>query len=105
MERPGQTTPASRRSAAVAGSDALPHLGHRLQLGWGEPRDELLTHERQVRSARLLQALATFGGKAGVGASRVVVARAAVEQAIALEPVDEPGQAAARELGMFGEVA
>ena len=51
------------------------------------------------------QALAAALGEAGIGAPRVVVAGAALQQPVALEAVDEPGQAAARELGLLGQFA
>ena len=43
--------------------------------------------------------------QAGVGAARVVVAGAALQQAVALQSVDQPRQAAARELSLLGQVA
>ena len=46
------------------------------------------------RDARFLQALAAGLGEAGVGAPGVVAAGAALEQPVALEAVDHPGQAA-----------
>src|SRR6266566_8538089 len=85
-------------SAAVAGRDALPHLRYRAQLALGEARAEVLAHDPDLRAAGFLQALAAGVGQARIGPARVVVAGASVKQPVALEPVDEPRQAAARKL-------
>src|SRR5437588_6048726 len=92
-------------SEAVAGSDALPHVGERAQLLLGEAQEEVLAHDREVRAARLADAPAPRLRQAGEGAAGVVFAGAALQEVVALEAVDEPGQAAARKLRLLGEVA
>ena len=76
-----------------------------VELGLGEVREEVLADDGQVRHARFLQALAPGVGEAGVGAAGVVFAGAALEQRLALEPVDQAREPAARELRLLGEVA
>ena len=61
--------------------------------------------DRQVGHASFFQALAPGRGQAGVGAAGVVFAGAALQQPVALEAIDEPREAAARELCLLGEVA
>ena len=56
-------------------------------------------------SRALPQPLAPGRRQAGVGPAGVVFAGAALEQLLALEAVDQPRQAAARELGLLGQVA
>ena len=59
-------------------------------------REEVLAHDRQVGYAGLFEALTAGLRKAGIGAARVVIAGTALEQPLALQAVDETGQAAAR---------
>ncbi len=73
--------------------------------GSEKQREEVLTYDRHVRAACLCEALAAEIGQAGVGAARVVLAGAALQQAVALEAVDQAGEPATRELGLLGEVA
>ena len=94
----------SRRSAA-AGSDPLPHVRHQHELGLGEMREEVLADDEQMGAPRFLEADAARRRETGVGPARVVRAGAALEQLLALEPVDEPREPAARELGALGEFA
>lgn len=65
----------------------------------------MLAHDRPVGSACGLQTFSAALGEAGIGASGVVLASAAAEQLVSLEAVYQTGEAAARELGVLGQVA
>src|SRR5439155_24866771 len=88
-------------SGAVTGRDALAHVRHRTQLTLGEQRDEVLPYDPHVRAPRLLQALAASVGETGVRPARVVIAGAAMKQAVALEPVGQARQPAALQLRLL----
>ncbi len=68
-------------------------------------REEVLAHHRAVSPTGCLQALAATIGEAGIGATRVVFAAAPSQQLVALQPVHQACEAAARKLGLLGEIA
>jgi membrane protein DedA with SNARE-associated domain len=76
--------------AVTARRDTVPEVGQRAQLALGETREEVLSHDRQMRAARFFQALPAELGQTCVGPTRVVVARAALQQFVALQPIDQP---------------
>src|SRR5438132_1204836 len=82
-------------AVAVAGGDALPHVGQIAELALGEMREEVLPDDGEMGDAGRPQQLEPRLRQTCVGAARIVIARAALQQAVSLEAVDEPGQSAA----------
>ncbi len=105
-----QPGPAGRRAllaAAPAGrvEHAIPGVAERLELGGAEEVEEHRAHAGEVGGARGAQLLAAGRRELGELAAGVVAAGDALEQALARQAVDEPGQAAAAEQDRGGEVA
>src|SRR5437868_3923403 len=91
-------------AASVLWHEALPHLAQRGELRLGEVREEQLADAFPVGLARLGELLAARVGEHGERAAGVVRARLARDQAVALEAIDQAGQAAATEPHRGGDV-
>src|SRR3954453_17275756 len=87
----------SRASAAATElvQDAVPDVAELVELGVVEDGQEVPADAGEVRAPRGVELRAARGGQHGVGAAGVGVARRAADEPLALEAVDEPGQAAA----------
>ena len=90
--------------SAAPGTHAVPEpASARSSSGSKCCRKRSRTPSRCVRRARGEQRLA-LGGEHGEGAAPVVGARVALQQPVALEPVDQPGHARAREQHAVGQL-
>src|SRR3954471_581151 len=87
-----------------AGEHALPDAAEHVELLAGEVLEEVAANALEVRAARGGELVAATRGEDGEGAAGVALARLALEQAVALEAIDETGQAAAAQQDGRGEV-
>src|SRR3954447_26623493 len=91
--RPSGDSPLHRR----AREHALPDAAEEVELLVAEVLEEVPAHALEVGAARGGELVATARRQNREGAARVALARLALEQAVALEAVDEAGQPAARQ--------
>src|SRR5215218_7453549 len=86
-----------------SGREPVPPAGERRELVWIELGQEALTHAIEVGRARRGEQLLALRGEHGEEAAGVGVAPVALEQALALEAIDQPGHAGAAEDHPVGE--
>ena len=99
-----QVAARGRGADVLADEHALPEPAELAQLLAREAAQEQPAHALEMRAARLVERLAPGGRDLGEVAARVLVALDALEQPRALEPVDEPGQAAAAQQHRVGQL-
>src|SRR4051812_45578369 len=85
----------TQSSEGGAGEHALPDAAEHVELLAGEVLEEVAAHALEMRAARGRQLVATARGEDGERAAGVALARLALQQAVALEAIDKPGQPAA----------
>src|SRR4051794_12283202 len=106
--RPEKKPPWRRRGGldvVLVGEHSLPQAGEHLELLWGEALDEVAAYARHVRRPRLGEPALALVGEDRERPARVSRAARAAQQALALEPVDEPREPAARQVDGVREVA
>ena len=108
----GVVTSAARRRASVAAvdaagraGDAVPGLGEQRELGRREVLEEVAAHALEVGDRRGREPRTAVVGEVGICAAGVVRARDALDEPVALQPVDEPRQPATAQQHRLGDVA